>query len=135
MMYFKHEKADACEWGLEHDNIRIEWVRLGEGYGGDYNPDDPEDEELLRFDLTVRDEDGEWPLEANESRCTLFPVNSDEVYLKGGLRWMLNRFLSREARHPMAGLRNAADLMSYVTPNEVRILLEQEKAAEKGESI
>lgn len=31
--------------------VQVQWVRLGEGNCGSYNPDDPEDVELLRFDV------------------------------------------------------------------------------------
>jgi len=36
---------------LIKNNIMVEWVELGEGLSGDYNPDDPKDIELLRFDI------------------------------------------------------------------------------------
>jgi hypothetical protein len=33
------------------DYYRVEFVQLGEGYSGDRDPTDPEDAELLRFDV------------------------------------------------------------------------------------
>ena len=30
---------------------KVEWVDIGEGWNGDYDPDDPDDTALLRFDV------------------------------------------------------------------------------------
>jgi len=46
------------------DGITLRFVELGEGSEGDYNPDDPEDAELLRVDVLF---DGE----EVDSYCTL----------------------------------------------------------------
>ena len=40
-------------------NYKVEWVALGEGIQGEYHEDDPNDVELLRFDVSER-VDGEW---------------------------------------------------------------------------
>lgn len=39
------------EVSFSHGRYRLEWVDLGEGWNGDYNPDDPNDRPLLRADL------------------------------------------------------------------------------------
>jgi hypothetical protein len=36
---------------LIRGRVRVDWDELGEGWHGDYNPDDPEDTELLRFSV------------------------------------------------------------------------------------
>jgi len=43
---------------LKKGKVIIEWVELGEGWSGDYNSDDPEDEELLRFDAYIETTSG-----------------------------------------------------------------------------
>ena len=54
----------------------LRFVELGEGYSGDYNPDDPDDEELLRVDIFINDyEDNPYPDEAVDSYCTLCGAN------------------------------------------------------------
>jgi len=60
---------------LIKDNVKVAWVNLGEGLSGDYNPLDPKDIELLRFDVFVL-VDGEWTDPGCASYCTLFPVAS-----------------------------------------------------------
>ncbi len=59
----------------ERGPVRVAWVCLGEGYNGEYDPKNPEDELLLRFDVAVRDEDiGDFM--TTESRCTCFAAKA-----------------------------------------------------------
>jgi hypothetical protein len=53
--------------------VKVEWSELGEGSDGDFDPSDPDDVELLRFDFyaLVR---GEWVAVADASYCTCVPV-------------------------------------------------------------
>jgi hypothetical protein len=67
---------------LIKDPIRVSWVELGEGLCEDYNPDDPNDVELLRFDIDIKaseaHQDGDWWWEAidDASYCTQVPVSA-----------------------------------------------------------
>lgn len=61
---------------VTRDGVRIAWSELGEGYSGDYNPNDPNDRELLRFDIWVK-RDGEWEMADDGSYCTLVPVTAN----------------------------------------------------------
>ena len=45
-----------------------------EGYNGEYNPDDPEDKLLMRFDI-YQYKDNEWVEVDNSSYCTELPSN------------------------------------------------------------
>ncbi|MHA2403848.1 MAG: hypothetical protein ACXADH_12710 [Candidatus Kariarchaeaceae archaeon] len=62
---------------------KVTWEYLGEGWCGDYDPDDPEDNPLLRFSC---DEliDGDWEQMDNGSYCTRMPTNSPKEYLLRG---------------------------------------------------
>ena len=68
---------------LKKGNLRVSFVQLGEGWGGDYDPDDPDDEELLRLDFH-RLVDGEW--EEIASYCTAMPVKVGPNYQWAALR-------------------------------------------------
>jgi len=58
-------------------NLKAEWSRLGEGLSGDYNPNDPEDVELLRFDVSyLPDGEENWEAVPDASYCTRFPVDA-----------------------------------------------------------
>ena len=52
--------------------VKIEWVNLGEGYDGDYDPENPDDVNLLRFDVSKK-VNGEWT-EAPQQQTRLSPL-------------------------------------------------------------
>ena len=68
--------------------IQVELANIGEGYNGDYNPDDPEDDELIRFYVHINanygktKKDGspkkpDWEDLEDSSCCTTVPCNTD----------------------------------------------------------
>jgi len=69
---------------------KLEWVDLGEGLRGDYDPEDASDVPLLRADLYTNDPayreelsmDGEWGIVSDTSYCTLMPVGTSKAILK-----------------------------------------------------
>lgn len=75
---------------LIKDRVRVEWVELGEGWNGDYYPDDPNDEELLRFDVSWLDDDGEWVDPGDASYCTRFPASATKEQREKGLEILMN---------------------------------------------
>jgi len=56
---------------FSHGRYRLEWVHVGEGYDGEYNPDNPLDKPLLRADLYADDE----MLDCG-SYCTCAPIDT-----------------------------------------------------------
>ena len=62
---------------LQRGDVKIAWVDLGEGWHGDYNPDDPEDDELLRFDIYKATKHG-WEALDDGSYCTRTPTSTPE---------------------------------------------------------
>ena len=54
-------------------DVKVEWVNMDEGWNGDYNEKDPNDENLLRFDVSVL-RDGRWEEKEDASYCTAFPA-------------------------------------------------------------
>lgn len=66
---------------IEGDGVRLDLESIGEGYCEDYNPDDPTDRELLRFDVykvagTDSGYEGWEPLD-DASYCTQIPADLD----------------------------------------------------------
>ena len=57
--------------------VKVEWVQLGEGISGDYDADDPDDVELLRFDVSKK-VGREWKAVDDASYCTQVPVSATE---------------------------------------------------------
>ena len=79
----KINKEILNEPSLVRGDVRVSFVYCEEGYGGDYNPEDPDDDPLLRMDVAVREEmnyphtdgpngDG-WENVSSSSYCTGMP--------------------------------------------------------------
>lgn len=56
---------------------RLEWEHHGEGYSGDYDDEDPDDDPLLRADLYYKNE-----MLTDGSYCTMTPDDTPEETLK-----------------------------------------------------
>ena len=91
--------------------VRVEWVELGEGMLGAYNPDDPDDVELLRFDVS-RLEEGEWIDPGDASYCTLFPADASDELKMAGLRLLMNSVYEPcNSGHP---IKKLCERLSYI---------------------
>ena len=88
-------------------NIRVGWAYLGEGYDGGYNPDDPDNQQLLRIDLVTFGEVGDTCEEIFESTCTQVQTCTNPALLIAGALMAL-----REVKEP------------WETGNSVRRLVE-----------
>jgi len=76
---------------LIEGKCRVSWTELGEGWQGDYNPDDPDDVELLRFDIDFFSDDiGEWECVDGGSYCTQVPVTATPEERERGLRIIMD---------------------------------------------
>lgn len=82
------------------------WVELGEGYSGEYDPEDPDDTELLRLDWN---EEG---VEV-ESLCTSMPVSTNSRDRERALE-MVRAFVDD---HPARSPRSVVDLFSHMEPS------------------
>lgn len=75
---------------LKRGNVVVEWVELGEGLYGDYDPDDPDDVELLRFDVSTVGENGELVEVPDASYCTMVEVGTPDATLEALLHLIMN---------------------------------------------
>ena len=67
---------------LERDNKRVTWEYAGEGYSGEYDPNDVNDDPLLRFYCSEQNEkDKKWYEMDNASYCTELPINTPDKIL------------------------------------------------------
>ncbi|MCG3207261.1 MAG: hypothetical protein FOGNACKC_00861 [Anaerolineae bacterium] len=73
---------------LSKDTVKVEWVELGEGLSGDFDPNDPDDVELLRFDVS-RLVSGHWVEVRDASYCTEMPVSAHPFWQWAGLEAIL----------------------------------------------
>lgn len=123
---------------LIRGRVRVDWADLGEGWDGDYDPEDPEDEALLRFDFYAH-LNGEWVAVNDTSYCTQVPADTDPNvrrrlltalmdtlggYIEEGLREHLSRCSSeQEAFDRQIELypsqRRAFEQASWISPSAV----------------
>ena len=82
---YRYFEGNAPEIALVDRKYKVEWVNLGEGKDGDYNHNDPNDVELLRFDIYFNGE-----LVPDGSYCTLMPVDTPEPILRKGLERIMD---------------------------------------------
>jgi len=95
-------------------NIKIQWENIGEGYNGDYNPEDPTDENLLRFYVSVR-KCGMWIEKDGVSRCTLFPASASEELKMKALEYLMNHFYPALKDDSEANVKHLADTLSHIS--------------------
>lgn len=87
--------------------VKIELVNLGEGLEGDYIGDDPDDINLLRFDLSVRKSpQGKWDDQVPDtSFCTRIPAMASDAQLRGRLVRMVLDFENKGYGAVLNGLK------------------------------
>lgn len=104
---------------MERGNVRVSFVNLGEGYDGDYNPDDPTDQNLLRLDVDLRSPfTGEF--EEEGSVCTLLPANNPMPVIKRALEALLDCVCEELFRPETdSSLRLRIDSLSYIDEGNI----------------
>ena len=60
---------------------KLIWTYDGEGYSGDYNPEDPEDVPLLRFTVMRVTDNATWECVEDGSYCTEISVDTEKEAL------------------------------------------------------
>lgn len=104
-------------------NIKAEWVELGEGWSGDYDPDDPEDDELLRFDMSYKDEHGIWQEIPDSSYCTRMPVKAPENIKLQALQVILDEYVNACSGHyheNSPSCKRLGEKMSWICPEDFK---------------
>lgn len=111
------------------DRIAVCWEDLGEGFGGDYDPEDPDDERLLRFALEVRHAgSGEWDPQWSDGYCTSVGADADEQTRAGGLAHIAR--LVRLAAVTGQGTSTAAANASWITTEQAAAAADRFAAAD-----
>lgn len=93
--------------------VAIEWVELGEGLSGDYDPSDDEDTELLRFDAYEVSDEQEWLEMEDGSYCTLVPAATSEEDRKKLAAILANTLA---ASSEGGTRRKTAERLSWISP-------------------
>jgi hypothetical protein len=92
-------------------DVMIEFVNLGEGRDGDYQPSDPEDINLLRFDVSRR-EDGEWVGVEGASYCTQVAASTPAAERGRLLSMLMDEFYQPVTDR--VSIKRAAERLSWI---------------------
>lgn len=74
---------------LTRGNVLVRFVDLGEGFNGEYDPDDLDDQELLRFDV-MRRGTRDFEFVDDGSYCTHTPVSTSRADRRALLLELMN---------------------------------------------
>ena len=95
--------------------IKVEWDELGEGLCGDYDPDDPEDIELLRFSVYKMDSvTGEWEPVDDASYCTLMPVTATPEQREFGLKMIMEEVYDALGNPGVFSIKRVCQKLSWI---------------------
>lgn len=103
-------------------DVKVTLTWIGEGYSGDYDPDDPKDEKLLRFDVYRRvypwnDDTPVWEAVDCGSYCTMLPADTSEAKLENAVHILMRHFKPLVERD--VSVKRIAEQMSYLNPGLV----------------
>ena len=102
------------ELELIKDNVKVIWENIGEGHFGDYDEDDPEDENLLRFTVYVK-ENSKWNEVDDASYCTMVKADTDNDELMLLLHVLMNEFYEVLHYDIHASVKKLGERMSWIS--------------------
>jgi hypothetical protein len=74
-------------------DVKVSLEDIGEGWNGDYNPNDPDDQKLFRFSVWKSDGDPDfWTEVDGASYCTRLEVGVAEPDLIVALKFLMDKF-------------------------------------------
>ena len=97
--------------------VRADWYRAGEGICGDYDPLDPDDVELLRFDIYYRENpfSDEWLEVEDASYCTQIPADTPEEILAKKLNVIYERYAAILESDPEQSVKKMGEELSWIS--------------------
>jgi hypothetical protein len=103
-----------------HGRYKVIWEDIGEGYEGEYNPDDPNDEHLLRFYIERMDSHGHWNELPDSSYCTVIPVDTTYKVLETYASLLLTAVETQGS-----GYRRVLQGLTWLTVENLRYLRDE----------
>ena len=93
--------------------VRVDLLYIGEGWQGDYDENDPEDERLLRFDIYFK-EGEEWEALDGGSYCTQIPENTPQEIQNELVSYIYDEVVDQVEGGYMA--REVCQRLSWIDP-------------------
>ena len=112
---------DETPVSIENDVVRADWYDAGEGVCGDYNPEDPDDIPLLRFDV-YKKEGEDWVEVDDASYCTRMPVTENLETLTRSLYIIFKEYNNVLKDDPDASVKKLGESLSWISPDDLTVL-------------
>ena len=119
-------KEITNEPSLTRGDVRVSFVYCDEGYHGGYDPEDPDDDPLLRMDVEVREEmnypytdgpDGSgWETVSSSSYCTGMPTYTEMSVLNKALEHIMDAVHDPLTRGE--GIKRTCQSLSWISPDD-----------------
>lgn len=117
---------DACTpMSIRDSVLRVDWYNADESLCGDYDPDDPDDINLLRFDVYVMrepekwdDSDDGWRAVEDASYCTNIPANAPEEVLERALRVLFREYRDAIGDYPYYSVKKLGERLSHISDSD-----------------
>ncbi len=113
------KEIDPVHLELIRDDIKVELEYIGEGWDGDYDPSDPEDEPLLRFTVLIKSDDThldyDWVQIDDASYCTRLPATLSEAKQRRVLELLMNEVYDPATSG--ASIKKLCERLSWVGPD------------------
>lgn len=113
---------DACTpLSIYDDVLRVDWYDADEGLCGDYNPEDPNDVHLLRFDVYYREGEYEdWVEVEDASYCTQMPIDTNHEILERALNVIFKEYRNVISDYPYTSVKKLGESLSWISPNDFK---------------
>ena len=114
------KETDECTILKAYDDRIMVWFSwIGEGWNGDYDEDDEEDDKLIRFDVLYKnpeDKDMDWEPVEDASYCTQLLVDSPIEYLEKKIKVVFDRYRD-VATHIISGgsVKKLGEELSWIS--------------------
>lgn len=122
------------ETRLVRDNVAVALEDIGEGWDGDYRPDDPRDESLYRFTAYIQVDPGTgdpvdaghaqpgdvavWVPVPDASYCTQLPCTISDTIRIQATATLLDAFWDVLATHPAHSVKKLGEQLSWIAPGD-----------------
>lgn len=112
-------KFDKSCYSAETKHWKVELVDLGEGWSGDYNPDDPKDTPLLRFDYSKRaNSKSPWVEAEDSSYCTQLNANVVDKYKRLRKRILMHLLAQVNDFSPDRSIKKLGEQLSWISEDD-----------------
>lgn len=118
-LYICGNDASCTPVAICGPHVRVDWYNDGEGLSGDYDEDDPEDVNLLRFDVYYRtDIDDEWTEVEDASYCTRMPADTKMDILIRSAKVLYKEYCNVLESDPEQSVKKLGERLSWISPED-----------------